>query len=277
MTVTTLTGIINHLLPEPHAGLLSGILFGSRATLAPELVTALIRSGTLHIVALSGMNITILTNVIGLALLPYVKRRVASVLAILGIAGFIAFVGPSPSVIRAGIMGSIGLLAVVFGRLKWGLLSLVLAVSTMLLLKPAWISDLSFQLSVLSTLGIVLFGATHVQDRKKERTSLWQAWLRFLWRSIRDDLRVTLAAQVFTIPLILFVFRRVSLISPVANIAIGWTIAPLTALGFVTVLLGLLWLPLAQGIALICWALLEYVIWVVRTTSMLPFASIGAE
>src|SRR3972149_10147107 len=120
MTVATLTGIMNQLLPEPHAGLLSGILFGTRATLVPELVTALIRSGTLHIVALSGMNITILTNVIGVMLLPFFKRWIASVLSILVIAGFIAFVGPSPSVIRAGIMGSISLIAIVFGRLHWG-------------------------------------------------------------------------------------------------------------------------------------------------------------
>ena len=277
MTVATLTGIMNQLLPEPHAGLLSGILFGTRATLVPELVTALIRSGTLHIVALSGMNITILTNVIGVMLLPFFKRWIASVLSILVIAGFIAFVGPSPSVIRAGIMGSIGLIAIVFGRLHWGLLSLVLAVLMMLLLKPEWITDLSFQLSVLSTVGILLFGSTGRQPRKKHRTSLWYAGLKYVWGSIQDGLRVTLSAQVFTIPLIVLVFGRISLISPVANVAIGWTIAPLTALGFITVLLGIFWLPLAQPVAWICWALLEYIIWAVRITSMLPFASIGAE
>jgi len=274
MTLATVTAMVNQLLPEPHAGLLSGMLFGTRATLAPDLTTALIRSGTLHIIALSGMNITILINVISLVLLPFVSRRVASLLAIFGITGFIAFVGPSPSVIRAGIMGSIGLLAVVFGKLNWGLLSLGLAVSVMLLLKPAWITDLSFQLSVLATLGILLFGGSAPKERKARSRS----YVRILWkmfsRAMHDDLRITLSAQVFTLPLLLFVFGRISLVSPLANVLIGWLIAPLTVLGFAAILAGFVWLPLGQGVAWICWALLEYVIWVVRTTSMLPFASI---
>jgi competence protein ComEC len=275
MTVSTLTGIVNQLLPEPHAGLLAGMLFGTRATLAPELTTAMIRSGTLHIVALSGMNITILMSVLSLMLLPFVSRRLTSLIVVLGITGFIAFVGPSPSVVRAGIMGSIGLFAIVFGKLKWGLLSLTLAVLGMLLLMPEWIKDLSFQLSVLATLGILLYGGSAPRDRYKRPRSLWQETLGIITRGLRDDLRITLSAQVFTIPLILFAFGRISLISPLANVLIGWTIAPLTVLGFIAVVAGFLWLPLSQVVAWFSWALLEYIVWVVRTTSTLPFASIG--
>ncbi len=158
ITVTTFTSILNQLLPEPHAGLLAGILFGTKATMSRELTDALIRTGTLHIVALSGTNITILTGIINFSLLWLVGRRFASALTILLITGFIWFVGPSPSVIRAGIMGGISLLAIIFGRQTWGLLAWMLAVSTMLLLNPEWITDLSFQLSAMATLGIILFG-----------------------------------------------------------------------------------------------------------------------
>ena len=146
MTVETLTAIVNHVLPEPHAGLLNGILFGTKATLSKELYNALIRTGTLHIVALSGMNITIIALIMRSILLPFVSRRIASALTILGIILFVWFVGASPSVVRAAIMGSISLLAIVLGRQAWSLLSWVLALGIMLVIKPSWIGDISFQL-----------------------------------------------------------------------------------------------------------------------------------
>lgn len=136
MTVDTFTAIINQLLPEPHAGLLNGILFGTKATLSKDFITALTQTGTLHIVALSGMNITILGSLIDLSLLRFVSRRIASVLTVLIIIGFVWFVGPSASVIRAAIMGCLALISVIFGRQTWSLLSFILTVGIMLLVKP---------------------------------------------------------------------------------------------------------------------------------------------
>src|SRR3990170_8905563 len=112
MTVESATGIINQLLPEPHAGLLAGIVFGTRATLSKELTDALIKTGTLHIIALSGMNITIMTGLVESMLRPLVSRRLAILITIVLIIMFIVFVGPSPSIIRAGIIGCIGLIAI---------------------------------------------------------------------------------------------------------------------------------------------------------------------
>lgn len=256
MTVQTLTSVINQLLPEPHAGLLSGLLFGTKASLSRELYDALVKSGTLHIVALSGMNISIVAGIIGKAFMRFMSRRVASLLTILGITVFVWFVGPSASVVRAAIMGSISLLAVVAGRQYWSMFSWALAVSTMVLINIQWLFDISFQLSALATLGIILFGKT-------EKNLLL------------SDLRLTLAAQVFTIPLILFHFHRISLISPVSNVLIGWLIAPLTILGWLTVFAGFIWLPLGQMLAWVDWTLLQYLFTVVDITSKLPLASLG--
>lgn len=255
-TVETLTAVVNRLLPEPHAGLLAGLLFGTKANLSKELYDSLVRSGTLHIVALSGMNISIVANILGDMLRRIVSRRVASLATIFAITLFVWFVGPSASVVRAAIMGSISLLAVVAGRQYWSLFSWLLAVATMILLNFQWLFDISFQLSALATLGIILFGKTEKNV--------------FL-----NDLRLTLAAQVFTIPLILFHFHRISLISPVSNVLIGWLIAPLTMLGWVTVFLGFVWLPLGQILSWIDWALLQYVLFIISATSKLPFASLG--
>lgn len=257
MTVATFTAIINQLLPEPHAGLLNGILFGTKAALSRDLYDALVATGTLHIVALSGMNITILESVIAKTLGYFLNKRITSVLTILLIIGFIWFVGLSPSVIRAGIMGSMALIAVIFGRQTWSIFFFAVTCVIMLLVHPAWIGDLSFQLSAGATLGIILFGP------------------RVQKNVLIDTLYVTLAAQTLTIPITLLTFRRISIISPVTNVLIGWIIQPLTVAGLIVAVLGLIWLPLGQVAAWIAWVFLEYLILAIELTAKLPFSSLN--
>lgn len=271
VTVSTFTSVINQLLPEPHAGLLSGILFGTRAALAADFVDALTKTGTLHIVALSGMNISILAGCSVSVLLPLVSRRIAGLCTCLIIIGFVWFVGPSASVVRAAIMGCITLFAVISGRQTWSIFSFILTVTFMLVVKPSWIADLSFQLSALATLGIILFARAAPQTPNACRPSLFSSAYSF----ISEDLRVTLAAQVFTIPLILFTFGRISLVSPLTNILIGWTIAPITAIGMIGAIAGWVFLPLGYVFAWVCWMLLDYLILAVNMTAALPFASVG--
>ena len=292
MTVADFTGVINQLLPEPHAGLLNGILFGVKATIAKDLSQALIKTGTLHIIALSGMNITILSDLVSITLLRFVSRRIASLLTIAIIIGFILFVGISPSVIRAGIMGSITLIAIIFGRQAWSLLTWIVAVAVMLLIKPIWLGDISFQLSALATLGIILFGKKSTSQKFAAEISRVGGisaasnaqnfspsprlrFFSFLWHIVEDDLRVTLAAQLFTVPLILFTFHQISFISPLSNILIGWIIQPLTVLGFFTTIAGWVWLPLGQVIAWVTWVPLQYVLTMISLTSRIPFGSLS--
>ena len=338
ITLATVTDIINQVLPEPHAGLLNGILFGVKATIDPGLKNSLLQSGTLHIIALSGMNISILVTLVNLALLRFIRRPIANVATVAIIIGFIWFVGPSPSVIRAGIMGTISLLAVSMGKQAWPLYSWVLAVTLMLLLNPLWIADTSFQLSVMATLGIILFGkskpsltnfnkgrggeyraARVVAVRKTPagpapstslragaepslppealrreasrvtrlfplewaldgtsssniRTRLSTFYL-ILYTLVADNLRVTLAAQVFTIPIIILQFHRVSLISPLTNVLIGSLIEPVTVLGLALVAAGVIWMPLATVLAWITWVPLQFIILMIVWTGRIPFAS----
>lgn len=260
-TVIGLTTIIGRMLPEPHAGFLSGILFGTRAAMSKGLVDAFVTTGTIHIVALSGQNLSIFTGVLANRLAALFSRRLSSLLIIFFLVWFLWFVGPSPSLVRAVIMGSLTLLSVVFGRRNESLVSLILAVGIMLLLNPSWIGDLSFQLSVLATLGIILFGG------KGNRNSKW-------WSFIVDDLRITLAAQLLTTPLIFFQFHRISLIAPLTNVLIGWTMPILMGLGWIAGIVGYIWLPLGVLPAWGSWVLMTYVIWVVEITAGFPLASI---
>jgi competence protein ComEC len=285
MSLVSLTALINSLLPEPQAGLLAGILFGVKATIDTDLYNSLIASGTLHIIALSGMNISILVTLVSLVLLRFVRRPIANLATIFIIIGFIWLVGVSPSVIRAAIMGTISLLAISFGRQMWPLFIWILAVSCMILLNPPWIGDLSFQLSAMATLGIILFGSKKTPEDIASNEFVPISHLGYLshlgnlkktlWSLTEDDLRVTLAAQLFTIPIIMFQFGRISLISPLSNILIGWTIAPVMVLGLVMVIAALIWTPVATAIAWITWVPLTFVIIVIEWTAKLPFSSIA--
>jgi len=302
--LATLVSIINQLFHEPQAGLLNGILFGVKATLSKDLTDALVASGTLHIIALSGMNISILVTLVNSTLLYLVRRPIANIITIGLICGFVGVVGITPSVLRAALMGVLSLLAVNFGRQIWPIYSWMLAVAIMLLLNPPWIADLSFQLSVMATLGIILFGTRDAHAQGNEyflaplRTGLDHVSAFFprlssmvefvsecgkrsskillpLVRIVNDDLRVTLAAQVFTVPIILFQFQRISLVSPLSNILIGWLIAPIMVLGFAAIAGACVYWPLGQLIAWCTWVLLTFVVRIIEWTASLPFASIS--
>lgn len=279
-TVAGLTSVLGRLLPEPQAGLLAGILFGTRASLSRQLTDAFIGTGTIHIIALSGQNLSIFTGTLATWLASLVSRRIASLLTLLALIWFLWFVGPSPSLVRAVIMGSLTLLAVIFGRQNLSLLSLVLAVSIMLVLYPPWIGDLGFQLSVLATLGIILFGGSQANTQKENRNSTlgkstFVTVMFLLWRAVDNDLRITLAAQLFTTPLIFFHFHRLSLIAPLTNMLIGWTMPFIMGFGWVAAIVGYVWLPLSLFPAWVSWMLLTYVIHGVEITARFPLASLA--
>jgi len=323
MTVETLTAIINRLLPEPHAGLLSGILFGTRASLDPHLYQSLINSGTLHITALSGANITILMNLAIPPLLRVFSRRIASLLTCGIIIGFIFFVGPSPSIVRAGLMGALSLVATTLGKQTWALWFWCITAVAMILFSPPIVTNVSFQLSTLATLGIILFAGKrstinhwmintnrtnrrkilsktdmtnrmHVMKTENEiqhttmitrediplsRPSLWiqQAWVApsLFWKLIFEDIRLTLAAQVFTLPIMIFTFHQISIIVPVSNLLIAWLLPPLTVIGFCICTIGLTWLPLAVIPSWIAWLMLEYMLVVIDMTGKIPLGSVS--
>lgn len=258
--------VINQVLPEPQAALLNGILFGIRARLPQSLYEALITTGTVHIIALSGQNIVILTRIISEVTL-ILGRRASSLLTIASVVGFVAFVGVEPTIVRAAIMGSLSLLAVYFGRQNWSLLSLFLAAGLMLLVDPTWITDISFQLSFLATLGIILFSTT----KSYKKNGFWAELLR----EMRINLRTTLAAQIFTTPLIFFYFRRVSLIAPITNVLIAPTIGPIMGGGILLSLLGWLYLPIGKLLGWIIWVPLSYILTVVQIAKMIPYAAIN--
>jgi competence protein ComEC len=284
--------VVSKSLPEPHAGLLLGMLFGIKATLSKSFLDSLIATGTIHIVALSGMNITMLIAFVQAISIRYIKRPIANYLSIMIIIGFVFLVGVSASVVRAAIMGCISLLAINLGRKNIPLYALILAVICMLMLNPLWVIDTGFQLSVCATLGIILFAnKDQIPQIKRTRVLLMRDQIqvsksdkykeavselfRKMYGFIGEDLRVTLAAQVFTIPVIIYTFHRVSLVAPLANVLIGWLIAPIMLTGFCMVIVGLIWQPLAIYVGSIVWALITLLIYLIELCAGIPFSNVG--
>ncbi len=272
-----LVSLTNSYLPEPHASLLNGILLGRDLFVPYSFNQKLKVVGLVHIVVLSGMNITMLSGMILQSTIPVLGRKVATILAIAGIIGFIIFVGIEPPLIRAGIMGILSLIGLLFGRKTLALYTLVLTSIIMILIWNEWLKSISFQLSFGATLGIILFGNVNPEEQKEgqvKKIPKPSGKIHIVKDFITDELRISFAAQFFTLPIIFFYFRQVSFISPIANLLVGWAIAPVMILGIITLVLGMINWHAGFVASWLCYGLLEWVILVVENLSKIPYSSV---
>ncbi|OGV93043.1 hypothetical protein A3B57_00640 [Microgenomates group bacterium RIFCSPLOWO2_01_FULL_47_10] len=231
---------LHEVIDYPYAGLLAGILFGIRTYIDPDFYNALINTGTVHIIAASGYNVSLLTAFSLSFWLRIMSRSVALFITFAGIAAYVVMAGASEPLLRAGIMGSLYLVAQIKGREYGGLWALGVTVIVMLALKPTIVQSISFLLSVSSTFGILVL-APHLKRKLIKGTSflVWvkaPTWLKHIGRAISTDLATTLAAIIATLPIILITFDSFNLISIVANMAVLWTIAPMMILSALALL-----------------------------------------
>ncbi|MDD5710521.1 MAG: ComEC/Rec2 family competence protein [Candidatus Colwellbacteria bacterium] len=219
------------LAPEKSA-LMAGILLGERAEFTPELKEAMRLSGTTHIVALSGYNIAILVTTLSLALAYICDRRKAFWLSLMVIPLFVVMTGAEASVVRAGIMGLVTLLAVQQERIYSPRNAITLTALAMLIYDPRLLSrDVGFQLSFAALLGMVYFYPWMMQKLK------WRSGGFLNWRT---NALQTLSAQIAVLPILLPTFGFVAPTALFANILI-LEFVPLTMLaGFFTALSGFL-------------------------------------
>lgn len=244
---------IESLWPRPQSSLVLGLLLGTRESFPSSTLTDFQRSGITHIIALSGFNITILIIFLELlAIQVLIPKRIRLWLIIAGILFFTVFVGAGASITRAAIMGSLVLLANYMARFSSPLRLMVITAAAMCLFNPfILLYDLGFQLSFLSTFGLLYL------TNFFERLFFWVPQIL----SLRESLATTMAATITTLPLILYQFEQLSVISPIANMLILPIIPWLMAAGGVTVLLSFLHPSLATlfqwGVDLGCQYLLS--------------------
>lgn len=264
MNPSIFTNVINSYLPEPHASLLNGILFGVSIKTTKAFYQQLKMVGLLHIVVLSGINITILASIVG-STTQFLPKKISIFITFILIVFFVLFVGPQAPIIRAAIMGILTLLAILYGRRALPIYLLFLSALLTAIFWPSWIKTVSFLLSYGATLGIILFGTIKIKTNPKN--SIEKAKIN-LWREFKPSL----AAQLFTAPIIFFYFRQISFIAPVSNILTSFIITPLMIFGFLTAILGKIHFLLGLLPGFISFILLSYLVLVIELLSKVPFA-----
>ncbi len=265
--------VIGRILHEPAASLLTGILLGVEGGIPKDISDAFAATGTTHIVAISGFNIAIISGIFYGLFRRALGARRAVWPSIAGVVLYTLLVGAGASVVRAAIMGILYLLGRHLGRPTYVPASLAAAAIGMTLWNPLILWDVGFQLSFAATLGLVLYadrfqrGAVRLLSRFVPEERARQA-MGFL----SDALLVTLAAQVATLPLTLYTFRRLSLVSLLTNFLVLPAQPGVMIWGGLATLGGLLWLPLGRVLGWVAWLFLTWTIEVVQWTAGIPYA-----
>ena len=260
--------VIDRHLPEPHAALAAGILLGQRADIPRGLNEQMHLTGTSHIIAISGANLTIIAGLLSLVIrrsgrtlaglagrlgnspaLPLTwQATVIALLALSAIWTYAWLVGWGASVVRAAVMSSLVLAAPVVQRRSFAATSLTWAAVAMVAVRPTVLWDVGFQLSVLATAGI-LFLAPALQTRL-HRLPGW----------LGEPLALTLSAQIAVLPVLMVTFGRVSLIAPVPNVVLAPLFAPIMVSGLALLALGGL-APLLGHVLTVATDLLGWILW----------------
>jgi competence protein ComEC len=252
-------GRVKELMPPPQNDLLLGILIGAKKSLPPDLVEQFSLTGTSHIVAISGFNISII--IIGLGYSArLLGRRAVFYVSLVCLLAFAVLTGASASVVRATVMGLLLLIAQNIGRQYRVIPAMLFAAALMLAHNPFILyNDIGFQLSFAATLGIVLFMPPLEQ--------LTEAWPK-LWK-IKSIFLATMAAIISTMPLILLYFGTLSLVAPAANIFVLPFIPAAMLFGFLSII------PFfGPGFAFVANLILSYVLAVIKFFAEFEFSSV---
>lgn len=227
-------------LPQDEARLLMGIVFGIKEPLSTGFQEQIQEVGLLHVIAASGMNITLLIAGLVLLLERFFTRRMTLYITLVAILLYAGFAGFQPSIVRASLMGGAAVTAALLGRQYFGLWMLGITGYIMLLFDPLLISNVGFQLSFLATIGIIII------------KPVFDSFFSKKIHLFEEDTTTTVAAQIMTIPIILGAFGQFNLISIPANAAILWMVSPLMILGGIAALLSLISQSLAAYVLYLC-------------------------
>ncbi len=247
-------------LPPVSSSLLLGILFGGKHGM-PDVFSEHLRvAGVMHVIAASGMNVTFVAGALIGVLGSIFNRQFAIVIAGFGIVFYMFLAGFEASIVRAGIMALLAFGASLLGKQYLGMYSLLVAFYLMLIYSPGLLFDVGFQLSFLSTLGIVIFrphfvplsgtsrGRPHATENAKGSSLSNIPGMTIL----SEDIGTTIAAQIAALPVLMSVFGSVGILSILVNALVLWTIPILMAFGALSLVLGLVVEPIGLVFLYLC-------------------------
>jgi competence protein ComEC len=223
-------------LPKDSAALLLGIVFGFKVDFSKTFLANLKIVGVMHVIAASGMNVTMVGGFFFYIFSLFLKRQWAILTSIVGILFYDCLAGFQASIVRASIMAIIAFSAQILGKQRDGLYALFLTALVMLFWQPNYLTDVGFQLSFASTMGILVIPRL----------------LKRFENGITSDLITTFSAQIATLPILISGFGAYSLWSIVVNTLVLWTVPILMILGGFAAILTFIFEPLAKLLLYLC-------------------------
>ncbi len=259
-----LLDIIYSSLPRGEAKILDGIMLGNQKAIPDDIYDKFKITGTVHILAVSGMNVGLIALFIFFVLKLFrVKRKAAAAVTMVFVAVFAVITGADASIVRASIMAFVMLTAVIIERDADVMNSLAAAAFIILIFSPSDLFDVSFQLSFLATFGLIYM----------------TTWAMEFFRNIPKPLAVvvvtTITAQVFLVPVLVNVFNQFSLISVIANIFIVPLSSLITILGFVMWAAGTISAETSRVFGASIWALVKAMLFIIDWLSKIPYAAVS--
>jgi competence protein ComEC len=244
------------------SALVLGVLLGVKDSIDPDLEDNFRRTGLIHILVLSGFNLTIIAYFV-FKLLGSLHRNIRFTVSLVFIFLFVILVGAGATIVRAGIMISIFIFSKLFRRNSNPFNALVLAGSFMIFFNPMiLLHDPSFQLSFVATLGLVSF------------FSILEKPLFFIpkWLSLREIVVSNIAVQITIIPLLIFLMGEFSIISLIPNILILPLIPIFMLISFISIILSLISQPLSLIPIFVTEKLSDFMVWIVNSFGNLSFS-----
>ncbi len=252
-------------IPAPESALMGGLILGTKQSLGDQLRQDFIRTGTIHIVALSGYNVTIVAEAVMRALGVFLARTAAIYFGIAGIVLFAIMTGAGSTVVRASVMVILALIARATGRNYDIGRALLIAGFAMVLINP-WILvfDISFQLSFLATIGLIYL------------TPKVKPWFHFVTEKfgLQEIVSATVATNIFVLPFILYKMGILSIVALPVNLLVLPFIPYTMLFGFITSAISFVFHFLALPFGIISYAFLHYELSVIQLFSRLPFAAV---
>lgn len=263
--------ILKQYIPLDCVPFAKALLMGDTSELTYQTDTALKVSGIRHVVAVSGLHISILFAI--LSAITFRKRFLSAFVGIPLLFLFAGVAGFTPSVTRACIMSGLMLTAQLMNREYDGPAALAFAVIAMLAVNPYCISSVSFQLSVASVSGIFLF-SPGIREKLTSKTEGKKGKKYALLRKLAAGIAVTLGAQVLTIPLCACYFGMVSLVGAVTNLLVLWAVSLIFCLLVAVCVLALIWGPLAGIVGAVAGIFIRYVLLAAKIMAVFPLAAV---
>jgi competence protein ComEC len=274
----SLSQTLAKILPEPQASLAQGIILGIRYNIPSEIKDDFVSTGTAHILAISGVNLTIIAGMLlSIGIWLFGKRRYIYIWLALSIIWLYTLItGMNPPVVRGAIMASLFLSAELLGRQRTAITSLAFAAAIMVGINPQILWDASFQLSFLSMAGLIFLSPPLMAlGRRAVSKTIGEEGIGVsLANIVTDSFSVTLAATIAVWPVIAYYFGIVSLVGPLATFLALPALSGIIVIGALAGLIGLFALPVAQVIGWVAWPFISYMLLIVTGFASLPISSI---